>query len=154
MMDWRDANPCPKSMTRKTVKTEYDADTGQVRNRKEVGDYFVALMDKGYAAEVAAETAAEKRAMANWRRRERAAEQQTGYAKADASAAVACTASVKLIEELIETRPRTIAGLFAKARAARLVCWEKLNEQLAYDSGMLAGEVTAAENTAPRYETI
>jgi hypothetical protein len=47
-----------------------------------------------------------------------------------------------------------MAGFFAKARVARFVCWDKLNEQLAYDAGMLAGEVTAARNAAPRFNTV
>ena len=62
-------------------------------------------------------------------------------------------AAAELIEELVQTRPRTIAELFAKARVARIVCRDKLNEQLAWDSGMLAGEVTAAQNAAWRHKT-
>lgn len=153
MMDWRRENPAPEFAAYKTVKAEYDA-TGQVLNRKEVGEYFVSKMDEGAINKLMAETAAEKRAMANWRRRERRAEERTGHVKADAAVAAACHASVDLIRELTQTRPRTVAGLFAKARVARIVCMDELNEQLAWDSGMLAGEVTAAENAAPRLNTV
>jgi hypothetical protein len=96
MMDWRDANPQPKSAlqaAREAVRAKYDA-AGQVLNREELGECFVAKFDKSYAAEA---TAAEKRAMANWRRRERAAERRTGYAKADAAAGAACHASADLL---------------------------------------------------------
>ena len=58
------------------------------------------------------------------------------------------------MSHLIDGRPQTMAGFFAKARVARFVCWDKLNEQLAYDAGMLAGEVTAARNAAPRFNTV
>jgi hypothetical protein len=92
MMDWSRKNPAPtlaQVSGPKSVKAEYDGN-GRVLNRKEVGEYFVKLMDKQPEAEVAAETAAQKRAMANWRRRERAAKRRTGYTKADAEAAAAC----------------------------------------------------------------
>jgi len=151
MMDWRDANPPPKSASRETVKAEYDA-AGQVLNRTELGEQFVSIFDKSHAAEVATQTAAEERAMANWLRRERAGERRIGYTKADAAAAAACHASAELNDELKKTHPQTIAGLFAKARAASLVCLSDLNDQLVWDIGLLAGEVTAAENAATRYK--
>jgi hypothetical protein len=92
MMDWRDANPAPKSSTRaarEAVRPVYDADTGQVLNRAELGECFVALFDKNYTTEMARAAVAEKCAMANWRRRERAAERRTGYAEAYATSGVA-----------------------------------------------------------------
>jgi hypothetical protein len=58
-------------------------------------------------------TAAAKR----WRRRERAAERRTGYRNAQELNEEARQRSADAIDELCDTRPRTFAGLVAKARA-------------------------------------
>jgi hypothetical protein len=59
-----------------------------------------------------------KAAMAQWRRRERAAERRFGYARTDAVATAANANAV--IEALRDATPCTIAGLIAKVRACRV----------------------------------
>jgi hypothetical protein len=62
-----------------------------------------------------------KAAVARWKRRERDAKRRTGYRAAKIDQDSAGDASVAAIEKLIETRPRTFAGLVAKARAVLIV---------------------------------
>lgn len=88
-----------------------------------------------------------KAAMARWRRRKRAAERRTGYAKADANREATGDAAWDAIYALRDTVPATLAGLAAKARAWRYL--EKdIKEQadelvysLATDISIMAGEV-------------
>jgi hypothetical protein len=54
-----------------------------------------------------------------WRRRRRAAEQRTGFAKAEANQSAACDAAWDAIDTLRDTVPQAFAGLAAKARAWR-----------------------------------
>jgi hypothetical protein len=60
-----------------------------------------------------------KAAMARWRRRERAAERRSGFAKAESSVNAACQASDEAMRALRDTPAHTFAGLAAKARTAR-----------------------------------
>lgn len=90
-------------------------------------------------------------AMKEWKQREKAAKRRTGLSQAGAVQRAASTASVKLIDELIQAQPRTLAGLVAKARAARVVKVNEIDDGLAvrivWDIGVLAGE-TAPEEAA------
>lgn len=136
MIDWRAANPPPKPAAMQAAmtspKAEYDA-AGRVLNRKDVGEYFVAHLDKNFVAEATVLSAAEKRAIDNWRRREQAAELQTGFTRLSAAMDAAGDAAARLVEQLRDAKPRSFAGLAAKARVARLVVDDELNCSIAWD---------------------
>jgi hypothetical protein len=61
------------------------------------------------------------KAHARWQRRKRDAKRRTGYRTAKAAVDRAGDASCEAVDELLETAPRTQAGLVAKAKTARLV---------------------------------
>jgi hypothetical protein len=86
-----------------------------------------------------------KAAKARWRRRERAAERRSGFTKAEADEIAASDAASKTRDELRAAVPQSLAGLAAKARAARIIEVDSdhpnIEFSLLYDIGEMAGEV-------------
>jgi hypothetical protein len=93
-------------------------------------DAYVAACEAWFGAPDAAMTewrknnplpdlSADDTAVARWRRRERAAERRTGYAKVEANKEAAGIAARDAIYTLRDAVPTTLAGLAAKARAWR-----------------------------------
>ncbi|HEY5065064.1 MAG TPA: hypothetical protein VIJ04_09635, partial [Xanthobacteraceae bacterium] len=108
MIAWRKANPAPQFPNSGTCA--WDAEKGTAT--------FEGLS-------TAKEQAARERSRQNWRRRERAAEKRTGFAEASRAQGEAEEASSEVAWRLIETRPRSLAGLVAKARAQRIIDKDK-----------------------------
>jgi hypothetical protein len=90
-----------------------------------------------------------KAAMAQWRRRERAAERRSGYARTDAVATAANAKHSAVIEALRDATLCTIASLIAKVRACRANRGDdELAVSLMWDIGVVAGEVGPSELAA------
>ncbi len=133
MIDWRKENPKPVRVNPYRVNRNeiMDPHTGKLSATE------VTIYEPGADMRKAFEE--HKRVVRNWKRRELAAERRTGYRAADAAQDRASEASSAAIEALALTRPCTLAGLAAKARAALIINSDNYFDwQLAQDIDALA----------------
>lgn len=77
-------------------------------------------------------------AFKKWERREHAAQRQSGYDAAQAAGFGAGALATEAIEELHDTLPQSLIGLFAKARVAHVTDSDQLAKQLVWDMDILA----------------
>jgi hypothetical protein len=83
--------------------------------------------------------------LADWKARERLVEREAGYTRADQARSHASDRFGDLRDELVAVRPTTIAGLRAKAHAARVSSDEDLQQQIVFDIGVLFGDLDSNE---------
>ena len=81
----------------------------------------------------------------DWGDRRRSVERQTGYTAAKAAQGRASEVFGDLCDELLYARPVSIAGLRAKAEAARVSANENLQQQIVFDIGVLFGDLDSDE---------
>jgi hypothetical protein len=146
--EWKEKNPPPKI---RAVRIG-DTDDPTSVYAKKLGKW---LLNETAQADYIAAKEEHLAAMKRWERRLRAARKRTGYDRAYAAQGAACHACADLVDELSKTLPRTFAGLVAKARAARVVAESglEIGEQVTWDIGVMAGEITpreAADSLAKR----
>jgi hypothetical protein len=103
---------------------------------------FSEMMNKWRENNPMPEPSADADAIKRWERRERDAERRCGYRTAPIAEDRACKLSADSIEDLCDARPKSFAGLAAKARASRIIdstgrFWDW---QLVEDIASLAGE--------------
>jgi hypothetical protein len=84
-------------------------------------------------------------ALADWAARRRLVERETGYTRAEKAQERASERFGDIRDELVDVRPTTIAGLRAKARAARVSADEGLQQQIVFDIGVLFGDLDSNE---------
>lgn len=135
MLEWHKANPPPPRPQPITVDHDKDARTITLRGWLTGDEFKTAVL------------VPEKRAQRNYRRRERAAARRVvGYTEAKAAHLRAGDLFLDAVNALALAHPRTMAGLAAKARAARLLqCHDALAQKLMFDIGIVAGELTAEQ---------
>jgi hypothetical protein len=139
MIEWRNKNPQPAGKKIRLVPLDSVSAEGLTEEEQK---FLARCRTPRFEYEAATEQ--DKAAIRRWRRRERAAEHRTGYAKADADQTAACHASARANDALQDAIPKTFAGLAAKARVARYVdtdAGEEIGAFLMRDVGVLAGEV-------------
>ena len=147
MIEWQKKNPMPEMRAYQVNPNEaFHISTGKFFDIEQPASDYVP------GADMNAAIAEHKAAIGRWKRRERSAERRTGYRAADAEKDHAANVSMNAIEALRDARPRTLAGLIAKARAARVVHVDEVDVNLAasivWDIGALAGEVKPEEGPA------
>ena len=84
-------------------------------------------------------------ALADWAARRRLVERETGYTRAEKACRRASERFGDIRDELVYVRPTTIAGLCAKAHAARISSDEDLQQQIVFDIGVLVGDLDSDE---------
>jgi hypothetical protein len=142
MIEWRTKNPRPErrrcdshpnaalSLKRDEAGGWYDLETSERLTNEQVSPDDHKAEQK------------HKRALRNWRQRERYAERRTGYAAAERTIRTACIKHSNAIQALQGATPVTLVGLVAKARACRAnKDDDELAASLMWDIGVLAGEV-------------
>ena len=80
-----------------------------------------------------------------WEKAYQAAKTKTGYRRAERVSQQASDFFDEVRDELRDTRPTSLAGLRAKAGAARATQDEELEQQLVYDIGVLFGDLDQNE---------
>ena len=126
--EWRTKNPMPSfTVSRTRISTERTED---------------AVIDKIETPLIPPEQrAAEKRALANWKRRLRRWKVKSGFAAAEQAHDETSKRLEDAIDALADAAPTTIAGLIAKARAARAFGYlaeQRLAPALSHNIGALA----------------
>ena len=86
-------------------------------------------------------------AISEWAARRRTVERETGYTRAEKARERASDCFGDIRDELVDVRPTTIAGLRAKAHAARVSADEGLQQQIVFDIGVLFGDLDSNENS-------
>jgi hypothetical protein len=86
-----------------------------------------------------------KAALAEWEKRLKPVQKETGFIRAQRAETRASARFDEIRDELIETRPTSIAGLRAKASAARISTDEDLQLQIVLDIGVLFGDLDSDE---------
>jgi hypothetical protein len=130
--DWCRKNPPPK-------QTEVDC---VVAKSEDEAGYTIHNIRTEPLAQIKRRTTAFERDWRNWQRRKARFAKRCGYAAAYAKQCEIGDAHSAVRDQLEQTTPRNWVGLIAKARAARhLDQDETLCQQIAFDIGMMAGEV-------------
>jgi hypothetical protein len=130
--DWRDKNPPPE-------KPKPD---GEVTESQDAAGNMILHIRTEARARSKRKQALYDRAYKSWERRKTRFEKSCGYDGAFAKQDEIGGTHRDVRDQLEEARPRTWAGLVAKARAARhLDQDETLCQQIAFDIGIMAGEV-------------
>jgi hypothetical protein len=139
MIEWRQNNPRPQLRAYQVnPKQAFHVATGRFFD---IDGGPEAVVDFTPGADMNAAIREQKISMGRWKRREQAASRRTGFAQARKSQDAASNRASDLIEQLCATQPRTLAGLAAKARAARLVDEGDLECSMAQDIGVMVGEI-------------
>lgn len=92
-------------------------------------------------ADLAAAVKEPEVALKAWGYRKRLVESETGYTRAASAQRRASERFSDIRDELVYVRPITVAGLRAKAHAARVSADEDLQQQIVFDIGVLFGEL-------------
>jgi hypothetical protein len=130
--NWRDKNPPPE-------KPKPD---GEVTESQDAAGNMILHIRTEARARSKRRQALYDRAYKSWERRKTRFEKSCGYDDAFAKQDEIGDTHRDVRDQLEEAHPRTWAGLIAKARAARhLDQDETLCQQIAFDIGIMAGEV-------------
>jgi hypothetical protein len=124
VFEWRKLNPGP---TVRSVFTGSDA------------EYLAWIISHDPSTDVTAKKYETDHA--DWKARERLVEREAGYTRADQARDRASDRFGDLRDDLVAVRPTTIAGLRAKAHAARVSSDEDLQQQIVFDIGVLFGDL-------------
>jgi hypothetical protein len=139
MIEWRKNNPQPQLRAYQVnPKQAFHVATGRFFDIDGGPEAFV---DFAPGADMNAALKEQKIAMGRWKRRKQAAGRRTGFAQARKTQDAASDRASELIEQLCAAQPRTLAGLAAKARAARLIDEGDLECSMAQDIGIMVGEI-------------
>lgn len=84
-------------------------------------------------------------ALTDWAARRGLVERETGYTRAEQARERASELFGEIRDELVYVCPTTIAGLRAKAHAARVSSDEDLQQQIVFDIGVLFGDLDSNE---------
>lgn len=80
-------------------------------------------------------------ALKAWGSGKRLVETEMGYTRAESAQRRASECFSNILDELVYVRPTTVAGLRAKAHAARVSSDEDLQQQIVFDIGVLFGDL-------------
>jgi hypothetical protein len=133
VIEWRELNRGP---TMRSVFVGSDADYLA---------YMAGLSSYDPNAELRDAAKEYESAMSEWGARRRTVERETGYTRAEKAQERASERFSDLRDELVDVRPTTIAGLRAKAHAARVSADEGLQQQIVFDIGVLFGDLDSNE---------
>jgi hypothetical protein len=122
VITWKKLNPGPDYLAFHAGLSTYDPNADEAAAAKE------------YAA-----------ALREWGKRKRSVEKEAGYTLAERAQDEASDRFDDLRDELIEARPNSMAGLRAKARAARVSSDDGLQQQIVFDIGVLLGDLDENE---------
>jgi hypothetical protein len=131
--EWRKLNPGP---TMREVFVGSDADYLAFHAGLSPYDPNAELRDASKEYETA---------MSEWRARRRTVERETGYTRAEKAQERASERFGDIRDELVYVRPISIAGLRAKANAARVSSDEDLQQQIVFDIGVLFRDLDGNE---------
>jgi hypothetical protein len=135
VIDWKKLNPQPVMRAAVIGSNEdYQAFRAGLSTYDPNADLDAAA--KGHSA-----------ALKEWGKRRRSAEKAAGYTRAERVQALASERFEDIRDELYDARPTSIAGLRAKARAARVSSDDGLQQQIMFDIGVLFGDLD--ENEKP-----
>ena len=84
-------------------------------------------------------------AFKEWGKLRRSVENEAGYTRAQRAVKRASDRFGEIRDELTDARPTSIAGLRAKAHAARVSMDEDLQQQIVFDIGVLFGDLDSNE---------
>jgi hypothetical protein len=88
-------------------------------------------------------------ALNEWGAKKRLVERETGYTRAEQAQERASEHFGEIRDELVYARPVSIAGLRAKAAAAKISSDEDLQQQIVFDIGLLFGDLDSNERPVP-----
>jgi hypothetical protein len=116
IFEWRRNNPTPvQSKTEPNPRAALHLASGKWFD---VEGGLQAPIEGGAWGDSSEATAAHKKQVALWKRREQAAKRRTGYATTDREQAAALRRLSKAVDALCEAQPISLAGLIAKAGVA------------------------------------
>jgi hypothetical protein len=136
VIDWRKLNPAPKMRA------------AVVGNDQDYSAFQAGRSSYDPNADLLAAVKEQQSAFKEWKKLERSVKTQTGYTRAERAQKLAGDRFEEVRDELVDARPTSIAGLRAKARAARVSHDDGLQQEIVFDIGVLFGDLD--KNKKPR----